>query len=274
MSRGERDVTGYLSSLFSDVPHWPDESLPSKTIEAVNLIEDEDGRTVILDLLESEHFFRMTAIANEFLQNGPVKSEFEDFMLRFRGAFFEVAATKYVGGGLNRHERLFATSEAFEVFARTYPEREPIINGSGLNLGINGVRLPDGIIVRANGSTVYIDGFCEYSLSRHSLLEKAWRYNPRRKKQGFVLDSHLSRREELKRNLAVFIRKHHPELPRKVQFDSQFGIIYVMPKGNGSEDGDESAFGNGTRNRKLFVPLTHKELHRITNGIIEDLNPL
>lgn len=236
------------------------------------MIKDEDGRAIILDLLESEHFSRILAIANGFLQSAPVKSELNDFMLRFRGAFFEGAATEYMEEGLSQHERLFATTEAFEVFTKTYPEREPVVNGSGLNLGIDGVRLPDAVVVRANGSTVYIIAFCEYSLSPHSLLEKARRYNSeRRRENGFVLDSHLSRREELKRNLAVFIRKHHPELPRKVQFDSQFGIIFVMPEGNGSENGHELVFRNGTRNRKLFVPLTHEELYRITNGIIEDL---
>ncbi|MBI2007233.1 MAG: hypothetical protein HYS83_00805, partial [Candidatus Blackburnbacteria bacterium] len=247
-------------------------NFPSKTIEALSSIKDEDGKLAVLGALESGSFPKIVDAAKNFLQNLPSKNGLEEFMLRFSGALFEIVATRSMEDVLGKRERIIPINEVFEVFAKTYPEREPITNGFGLNLGIDGVRLPDGIIVHINGGAVYINAFCEYSLNPYSLQKKAWRYNSEKRKNGFVLDSHLTRREELKRNLAVFIRGRYPELPRRVQFDSQFGTIYVMPRESVFGNGHELAFGNGTRNRKFFVPLTHRELRKIAGGIIEDLS--
>jgi hypothetical protein len=158
----------------------------------------------------------------------------------------------------------------FGVFEKTYPERKAIFDKFGLNFGLNGVRLPDALVLERRKNAVLVSAFCEHSLNSRSLKEKSKYYACKRVGGGFVIDSHLARREELKRNLAQYLRESVPELPARILFNSRFGIYYAVPKKEAIK-GRIQVPMVVPPDKVFVVPVTCAEISRVVAGIVSDL---
>lgn len=253
-----------------ETPHWPDGVFPEKTASAIELITDEEGRQLVVDTMADEDFPRVIAAAERFLTTEPDPEKEEKFLASFRGALFEQVANSYAASFLGSRGRLLPINEVFRIFEKTYPQRQPIFNNFGLNSGIAGVRLPDALVLERRRNTVFIAAFCEHSLNGQKLKKKAGHYSLEGPSNGFIINSHLSRREELKRNLAQYLKEFYPGLPGKVLFDSQFGIYYGMPRQE-ETNGHNITLKITPRDRVIIVPLTHAEISRVAAGIVSDL---
>lgn len=259
-------------SLF-ETRHWPGKVFPERTTSAIELIAGEEGKQLVIDTVADEDFFRVIAAAERFLATEPDAEKEEKFLASFRGALFEQVANCYTTSLLGSRGILLPINRGFEIFGKTYPERRPIFDNFSLNSGIDGVRLPDALVLERRRNAVFITAFCEHSLNGQSLKKKAGHYSFERPGNGFVMSSHLSRREELKRNLAQYLKEFYPELPSRVLFDSQFGVYYGMPRRE-EANGHHAVLRTTPRDRVLVVPVTHTEISSVAAGIISDLSAL
>lgn len=253
-----------------ETPHWPDGIFPTGTAGAIELIADEEGKRLVIKTMADEDFSPVMAAAERFLATDPDDGKEEKFLASFRGALFEQAANCYTASFLGSRGLLLPINEVFMVFEKTYPERQPIFDNFGLNSGIAGVRLPDALVLERRRNAVFITAFCEHSLNGQSLKKKAGYYGFEKPGNGFVINSHLTRREELKRNLVQYLKEFYPELPGRVLFDSQFGVYYGMPRWE-EENGHNTVLRTTPRDRVLIVPVTHAEISGVAAGIISDL---
>lgn len=258
--------------VLSEIPRWPIDTFPIKTAGAVSLISDSEGQDLIINTLCSGRSAQILEIIRQTMEVNDLTPKGEEELASCaRGSLFERVSAQYINAGLGTREILLPIHEVFDAFSATFYDRKVIIDGFGLNRGIDGVFIPDGVIMERDKTTLIIRCFCEFSIDLRSLMEKARIYHSGRRCNGFKMSSHIERREILKRNLASLVRRKFPDLPGRVLFDSQFrGAVCVGPRIEDSRNGHSP---NGEFDIE-HVPITHDEFHRVVDGIIEDLSPL
>lgn len=264
---GNRDTSLDTYRVLSEIPHWPNDTFPIKTIEAVSLISDPEGQDLVIRALQNGRSSQIIGVVRRSLEDGLVYKNGGSFARCVRGAFFEEVSVQYALAKVSVREILLPMHEIFNAFSATFPDRKPLVDRFGLNRGINGVFIPDAIIVEVARNALVIRAFCEFSMDSRSLGEKTELYRSGKKRKGFRVSSHSERRELLKINLSSLIRRQHQDLPARVLFSSQLEIFCVGPKvlDNGN--------GHNATGRAIIecAPITHDEFHRVVDGIIGDI---
>lgn len=121
-------------------------------------------RTLLAKVRESEDF----RIASDVLKK--YKDEPEATIKELRsyiaGYLFESVAYLHLKEILKRQGKiLLSPKECFEIFRLLYPEKKLIEFPFGLQHGIEGVSVPDGIVLELSKNSTKIVGSCEYSLT-------------------------------------------------------------------------------------------------------------
>lgn len=252
---------GYIREIDQTLALAPrlcyQEGFPLHTFEALGSL-DTEGRDFLLSSFSSPLF---TEIINRVIYWSKlgVNIGSVNFKQDYIGALFEVVAQEYTRRRiLNRKELLFPLTDpgVFIAYAQTFSDRQVLVCRYKFNSGIDGVFLPDAIVMRQKKGGLYISGFCEYSTDQDTLVEKARRYRGKTRSNGFRLYSYIERREDLKMNLSRFLRTNHPDLPSRVLFDSQINFIPVTFPLVDDQD---------------FPLLTNEEYRRVAYSILKDL---
>lgn len=125
----------------------------------------EQTRSLFEKVRDSEDFRYVKDVARRVIEQKTQTSE--TLRQDLAGYLFEAMVHLHLQEQLVRDDKiLLSPSETFEVYCQLMPARKKIIHRSGLQKGIEGISLPDGIVFGFTSKNLArIEGICEYSLS-------------------------------------------------------------------------------------------------------------
>lgn len=225
--------------------------------------------------------FLDSPIAQRILNAARLTQSSRNFGHRFAGAIWEAI------GFYDFKERLASSGQyllnpddTFALYSTLYPERE-IVPNIGLNLGLDGKTLPDGLVIKRSAGHLSIEGAVDY---------KSWTFlNGHGEELAAQINSFqhwlLARDLKLEGPGAIdplyhsgFLHMINPnfpaDLPLQVNHDTEKGI-------NGFETPVCKVFIVVPQNSSIYVPggkfilstLDGKDLYKLTDVLQKHLNP-
>jgi hypothetical protein len=147
----------------SDTPVEKDEERKSYVDGFIERLP-KDARALLTKVRQSDDF----RFASELFERNKDESEetFNELRSNIAGYLFETVAYLYLKEKLKREGKiLLSPQESFELFHLLIPEKEIIEHPFGLQFGIEGVSVPDGIVLIPSRNSTAIEGSCEYTLT-------------------------------------------------------------------------------------------------------------
>lgn len=177
---------------------------------------------------QAEHF---STVVREFKP----KDEEEDteFFRSFAGALFEEVGYLHLKEALAEKDTfILSPTDVVEVFRKLYPDRntDPIFN---LNSGVQGISLPDGLVIKDEGSSLTIKGLIEYKSSKDAPKGETFR----KQLKNYTLDMFIrnfssnNTPKNSNNSRSQIINEVRSDIPVKpLNIATDFKIIYGVPK--------------------------------------------
>jgi len=195
----------------------------------------EEARSLLTQVRDSEDFRYVAEVVSKFVpkDNQPVKG------LRrcVAGYLFETLAYSYLQKQLTNENKVFLSpKETLEVYYQLHPTRRRIDYKYGLQRGIEGISVPDGIVLAPVLSLskgikeVRIDGICEYMLGTRAKLKRA---QLTRSPEAYMGNMRYLTNPTNPESMGVanYIRSKYPHLPDNVSVNNNLGVFVVLPSG-------------------------------------------
>src|SRR3989344_2609695 len=135
------------------------------TQEAIAGLPDAKTREVFGETLTSGELAGNIEILKELIAKKPDQNKLIDIQEKFAAVVFEDLAWRYLQGELGSDKIVLSPQQTFTLYQIAYPRKRVKKHNFGFTRSIEGVYLPDGLVISVNGETAFITGVCEYSLT-------------------------------------------------------------------------------------------------------------
>lgn len=268
-----------MGERLSWVPPFISEALPSVNLpqnpqEGPFLLEtewqinrlDPRAQELFCNFLDTSEFEEGLRKMRMVLARPLGKAVIKDFRTKLAGFIFEGLSFCFLREELKGGEVLFSTKETFELYRQRYPQKPLLDRNFGLNFGIQGVTVPDGLLFTSQGGETQIVGVCEYTLMG---LDQPWKQKQRKYYNGVrrVIDDFCPPGFPFSAAfLGTYLHNHYPRLSPKLSVDwPQLRMIYVVPR-------EDNKLRRNSGEEVLHLPLTRGEFGRILTGIFQDFD--
>jgi len=242
----------------------PSNEALSKVDAFIQQLPEETG-FLLAEVRRNEDFRYAANVARKFI--GQDAQTVEELKSRVAGYLFETFTYLYLSKQLAaKNKVLLSPHETLEVYCQRYPTRKKVSDKYGLQNGIEGISVPDGIVLTPlkHRDTVRVDGVCEYMLGTNYKLNGGWQltrspatYN----KQLFYL---TNQRNPESIGVANYIHSRYPHLPINISVHSNLDVFVSLPQG-------VEIPSTSLNVRKISVPVSTIIFGNFVNAFMSDI---
>lgn len=244
-----------------------------ETEMAISTLESPYGQELFRCLLLRPEFGQTAEKLRNFLGGNPTFEGLRVKKKRIAGFLFENLGVEFVKDGVEG-EIVLPPSAVFAMFQSIHSARQIMAHGLGsmsMNVGLEGVRVPDALLITKIEKEAKITAVCECSISNP--IRPRWRVK-RSRPAPLELEEVTSSlpfpkptiiRTEFFRGLVRrYLEENHRGFSSKVSFNGNLRVLYIAPKGN--------RLAGRLANEKVWhVPFTREEFYRVLDGFFADV---
>jgi len=202
-------------------------------------ISIESRKCILDEFKKSKRFRQVFNEATNYVFSHIINGNRKKVMEKFAGKLFQDLAYHFLASKQLSYHTLLSPEKTLEFYKKLYPTKPEVKHIFRLT-SLDGISVPDGMLIEERGDIEYVIAICEYTLAGNEQKFKA-------KDTGFSID--------------------------KKNFEQLFGdanLLFVMPKG----------YYDGTmRNTGIEIvqmPFTHKQFRNFFDGIYKhyQLSPI
>lgn len=231
-------------------------------------IRNAEARILLGEFLESQEFAFGVGKLNDFLRLKPGERTMSEdrFKELLVGFFFSNIAYGILKKGLKNRERLLSPQETDEFYDLQYPSR-PKRNLYGLGLQIEGITIPDGILISAHGDKTVINRVYEYSLASPDNPGKSRQLDHYRNITEVIAGLTSPSRGSVNDIRFPEVIQRRFNLPTIVEVDpDNFEVVFVFPR-NRSKD----LYYSNVQGGEIFLPISLTPINIFLIAVFNDI---
>lgn len=191
---------------------------------------------LLAEVRRSEDFRYAAEVVSKFVPQDD--QTVEELRASVVGYLFETLAYSYLKKQFaDKNKVLLSPDETFEIYYRLNPSRRKIDDKYGLQKGIEGISVPDGIVLAPVLSQskrikeVRIDGICEYMLGTNNKPKKGAQLTQSPGEYRGNMRYLVNQTNPESMGVARYINSRYPTLPNIVSVNNNLDVYVVLPSG-------------------------------------------